>query len=56
METDEEYLKRIRKRAARKLQKETGDKYTTCLRAVIAAEGGEVDGSGVDAPSDQGSS
>jgi hypothetical protein len=37
-ETEEQHKKRIRKRAARALQKETGIKYTTALRFVTTEE------------------
>lgn len=38
MTTDDEYLKKHRKRAARRLQQETGMKYTSALRQVISEE------------------
>jgi hypothetical protein len=36
--TEEEYLKKQRKRKAREIQKATGVNYTTALRQVIAEE------------------
>jgi hypothetical protein len=39
--TEEEYLKKQRKRKARAIQKETGVNYTTALRQVNAEEEAE---------------
>ncbi|ASR83367.1 hypothetical protein SEA_CATERPILLAR_77 [Arthrobacter phage Caterpillar] len=39
--SEEEYLKKQRKRKAREIQKATGVNYTTALRQVIAEEEAE---------------